>query len=148
MPPRKKMVPTTFDQHLANVVESKRSKANLTVEELGAMAGIRYQTLRRRLSGSPFTVNELERVAKAVKVPAGEIVEEALRDYGGIEKLLREYGPPEGPPMSGVRPNLKPLPPHGAVEGDEEDELLGDGEEYPSAANFDPEHDQDEPAHP
>lgn len=85
------MIPRTFDEHLANVVESKRAKKNLTVEELADAAGIGYQTMRRRLGGSPFTVNELERVSRAVDVSAADLVEEALKDYGGMEKLLAEY---------------------------------------------------------
>jgi len=85
------MIPRTFDEHLANVIESKRAKRNMTVEELADAVGIKYQTLRRRLSGSPLMVTELERLAVVVDVPAAELVDEALNDYGGIEKLIAEH---------------------------------------------------------
>lgn len=91
MPPRKKTKNAlTFDGHVGLVVDSKRIKREMTVEELADAAGIGYTTLRRRLAGAAFTVLELERVAVAVRTPASEIVEEALRDYGGMEKLLTD----------------------------------------------------------
>jgi len=94
MPPRKKKKTlTTFDEFMGRVVESKRVKAELTVEELADATGIGYTTLRRRLDGSGFTVLELERVAVAVETPAHRLVEEALADYGGMEKLLAEHSP-------------------------------------------------------
>lgn len=89
MPPRKKKKqPTTFDEFVGRVVESKRVKAELTVEELAEATGIGYTTLRRRLDGSGFTVLEFERVARAVQTPAHQLVDEAIADFGGMEKLL------------------------------------------------------------
>lgn len=105
MPPRNKMIPTTFDEHLANVVESKRAKTHLTVDELADACGIAYQTMRRRLAGAPFTVNEIERVAVVVNVPASGLVDEALRDYGGLAKLMEEDGPKPKKPVLSVVPN-------------------------------------------
>lgn len=94
MPPRKKKKTlSTFDEFMGRVVESKRVKAELTVEELAAAADIGYTTLRRRLDGAAFTVLELERVALAVGVPAHRLVEEALGDFGGMERLLSEAAP-------------------------------------------------------
>lgn len=90
MPPRKKKKPTTFDEFMALVVDSKRVKAGLTVEELAVESGVGYSTLRRRLDGAGFTVLELERVARAVNTPAHLLVEEALSDFGGMEKLLND----------------------------------------------------------
>lgn len=91
MPPRKKKKQlTTFDEYMGRVVESKRVKAELTVEELAAASGIGYTTLRRRLDGAGFTVLELERIARVVGTPAHRLVEEALDDFGGMEKLLNE----------------------------------------------------------
>lgn len=88
MPPRKKKKPSTFDEYMGRVIESKRVKAELTVEELAAASGVGYSTLRRRLDGAGFTVLELERVAHAVNTPAHLLVEEALADFGGMGKLL------------------------------------------------------------
>lgn len=93
MPPRKKMVPTTFDEHLAVVVDSKRTKKQMSVEEFADAIGITYPTLRRRFAGAPFTVTELYRVADVVGVPAHLLVQEALDDFGGMEKLLAEAVP-------------------------------------------------------
>ncbi len=91
MPPRKKKTQlTTFDEFMGRVIESKRVKADLTVEELAAASGIGYTTLRRRLDGAGFTVLELERVAHAVRTPAHLLVQEALNDFGGMEKLLND----------------------------------------------------------
>lgn len=98
MPPRKKIKPETFDGYLADVVESKRAKRGLTVEELAERSGISYQTLRRRLGGAPFTVNELGRVSAVLAVQPADLVQEAVDDYGGIEKLLREYAVSEAEP--------------------------------------------------
>lgn len=92
MPPRKKQKTTlTFDDHMGRVVDSKRIKREMTVDELADMSAIGYTTLRRRLAGAGFTVLELERIAVAVDTPASSMVEEALRDYGGMEKLLAEH---------------------------------------------------------
>jgi len=105
MPPRKKNTkPRTFDEHLANVVESKRSKTSLTVEEFADASGIGYQTMRRRLKGAPLTVNELERIGVVVGVSAAKLVQEALDDYGGdqdgLSKLIREHGPKMSVPVA------------------------------------------------
>lgn len=97
MPPRKKLQPKTFDDYLALVVDSKRTKRQLSVEELAAESRIEYSTLRRRLGGAPFTVNEINRIAAACGIEAHLLVDEALRDYGGMTKLLAEYGPKSEP---------------------------------------------------
>lgn len=91
MPPRKKKKPTTFDEFLGRVIESKRVKAEMTVEELAEASGVGYSTLRRRLDGAGFTVLEFERVAHAVNSPARLLVEEALADFGGMDKLLNDH---------------------------------------------------------
>lgn len=65
----------------------------MSVEELAAASGIEYSTLRRRLGGAPFTVNELNRIAAACAIAPHAIVDEALSDYGGMEKLMAVYAP-------------------------------------------------------
>lgn len=86
-----------FDVRLGRVVKSKRVKADHTRASLADATGIPESNIKRREEGTnEITVSELERIAVAVDVTAAEIVEEALTDYGGMEKLLREYATSEG----------------------------------------------------
>ena len=92
-----------FDVRLGRVVKSKRVKADHTRASLAEATGIPESNIKRREEGSnEITVSELERIAAAVDVPAVEIVEEALDDYGGLAKLIAEHRP--GDPMSGGAP--------------------------------------------
>ncbi|MGW9268370.1 helix-turn-helix domain-containing protein [Microbacterium sp. NPDC055599] len=90
--PRPKKIISDFDVCLGKVVKSKRVKAGLTREALADAAGIADSNLKRREAGeNEITVSELERISTAVEVPALEMVEEALKDYGGVEKLVAEF---------------------------------------------------------
>lgn len=89
-----------FDVRLGAVVRSQRVKAKIAQQALAEQAGIPMSNYRRREDGiNEITVSELERIAHALAphLPGGttplKLVEEALRDYGGIEKLMREHGP-------------------------------------------------------
>lgn len=73
-------------------LKHREGKPGLTQKQLAKAAGIKLSNLQRREDGTnEFTVSELERVAAAIEVTASELVEEALADYGGIDKLIREY---------------------------------------------------------
>lgn len=81
-----------FDICLGLVVKSKRVKAGLTRAAMAEMTGIPEANLKRREEGrNEITSSELYRIADIVDVPANELVEEALKDYGGMEKLLAEH---------------------------------------------------------
>lgn len=83
-----------FDVRLGAVVRSKRSKVGLSRDALAAATGISEANLKRREGGlNEITVSELRRIAEAVGVPAWEMVDEALADFGGIGKLLAEHKP-------------------------------------------------------
>lgn len=83
-----------FDVALGAVVRSKRTKKGLSQQTVAEMAGIPMSNYRRREEGSnEITVSELHRIAPAVGVPAVKLVEEALDDYGGLEKLIAEHAP-------------------------------------------------------
>lgn len=89
---RPKKIISDFDVCLGKVVKSKRVKAGLTREALADAAGIADSNLKRREAGeNEITVSELERISTAVSVPAMEMVEEALKDYGGVGKLVAEF---------------------------------------------------------
>ncbi|WP_336629953.1 MULTISPECIES: helix-turn-helix domain-containing protein [unclassified Microbacterium] len=88
--PTKKI--SSFDVCLGAVVRSKRAKLGMTQEALSSSTGIPMSNLKRREDGrNEITVSELYRIAAAVKVPAVSLVEEALDDYGGMDKLIDEH---------------------------------------------------------
>lgn len=83
-----------FDVRLGAVVRSKRSKRGLSRDALAAATGISEANLKRREGGlNEITVSELSRISEVVAVPAYQIVDEALADFGGIGKLLAEHKP-------------------------------------------------------
>ena len=80
-----------FDVCLGTVVKSKRVKRKLSQADLSDQTGIPLSNLKRREDGSnESTVSELERIAHALDVAAHELVDEALADFGGIDKLIEE----------------------------------------------------------
>lgn len=88
--PIKKISP--FDVALGSVVRSKRVKKKLSQAAVAETAGIAMSNYQRREDGrNEITVSELERIAAAVGVSALSLVEEALDDYGGIDKLIAEH---------------------------------------------------------
>ncbi|MCC2033107.1 helix-turn-helix domain-containing protein [Microbacterium allomyrinae] len=87
--PKKRKAPETFDEHVGAAVDAQREKRRMTQDELAVKTGVRLTSLGRRLAGKiPFTVGEIEIIASVLTVKAHTIVEAALEDYGGIEKLL------------------------------------------------------------
>lgn len=92
--PKKRKPAETFDEHVGDAIESVMNQARLTQGELAAQAGMPMTNLGRSIRGSrPLTVNEFERLAGVVDVPAHEILDTALAKFGGIEKLLGEHRP-------------------------------------------------------
>lgn len=83
-----------FDVKLGAVVRSKRQKLKLSQASVAETVGIPMSNYQRREDGTvEITVSELERIAPVVRVSAAKLVEEALDDYGGLNKLLAEYAP-------------------------------------------------------
>lgn len=106
--PPKKISP--FDVALGNVVRSKRVKKKLSQAAIADATGIAMSNYQRREDGrNEITVSELERIAAAMEVPALAIVEEALDDYGGLQKLLKEHRGDD--PMSDGTSNITPIKP-------------------------------------
>ncbi|KTS90700.1 hypothetical protein NS183_07945 [Microbacterium testaceum] len=135
MPPRKPIKnPQTFDEYLAAVVESKRAKKGLTVEDLATKAGMSVATMRRRLDGAPFTVEEIHLVSAVVGVPTAKLVDEALDDYGGMEKLIANSPMSEG--IVSLDAHRKKVDPATTPDEELREEL--------NAAGFDPELLEDE----
>lgn len=136
--PPKKTSP--FDKHLGRVVRSKRTKAGLSQAEVAERAGIPLSNYQRRESGAnEITASEIERIARAVGVPAAELVAEALKDYGGIDKLIDEHIGVSDVPIS-LDDHRKRRTPADMTEEEWEGQR--------SAANTDPEIGLDEPEQP
>lgn len=92
--PKKRKPADTFDEHVGDAIESVMNEARLTQADLAAQAGMPMTNLGRSIRGTrPLTVNEFERLAGVVEVPAHEILDTALAKFGGIEKLLDEHRP-------------------------------------------------------
>src|SRR5690348_7991060 len=91
--PRPKKQISDFDVRLGAVVKYRRTKKplNFSQKDLSLATGIPLSNLQRREEGTnEFTVSEIERIARVLDVRAAELVREALDDYGGIDKLIRE----------------------------------------------------------
>lgn len=98
MPAPKKA--TTFDAHLGKVVNGLAG-AHGGREWLAALLDISKKTVDRRVIGATgFTVKELEVIADAVNMPAADIVDVALKNYGdgdraaGLARLRAEDDTP------------------------------------------------------
>lgn len=99
--PKKRKPAETFDEHVGDAVERVMNDARLTQVELAALAGMPMTNLGRSIRGTrPLTVNEFERLAGVMNVPADVILESALTKFGGIEKLIHENQPKSEAPDS------------------------------------------------
>lgn len=99
--PKKRKPAETFDEHVGDAIERVMNDARLTQVELAALAGMPMTNLGRSIRGTrPLTVNEFERLAGVMNVPADVILESALTKFGGIEKLIHEHRPTSEAPDS------------------------------------------------
>lgn len=81
-----------FDARLGAVVRSKRIKRDLSQADVAAATGIPLSNYQRRESGAnEITVSELNRISEVVGVPAHALAQEALDDFGGMQKLIGEH---------------------------------------------------------
>lgn len=113
---RQPKIISEFDVRLGAVVKSKRVKASETRASMSVKTGIPEANLKRREQGdNEITVSELERIGRVVGVPPAEMVEEALKDYGGLEKLLAEHVARQPAPVTAednvtyIGPQVPPL---------------------------------------
>ena len=91
MPAKKKRNPQTFDEHLAAVVDARITKRGRRYEDVSAYAAIPVSNFSRRMRGMvPFTAGEIARIGAYLEFDPAEMLEEALRDFGGMSKLLSE----------------------------------------------------------
>lgn len=92
--PKKRKQPETFDEFIGAVIDSKRALGGISQEDLATAAHIPLTNLGRSIRGTrPLSISEFERIADRIGQDAGAMAAEALRLYGGIEKLLAETAP-------------------------------------------------------
>ena len=146
MPAPKK--PVTFDEHLGSLV-GNLARGHGGREMLTGLLPWSRGTVNRRLIGeTPFTVTEIEVVAKALNTTSLKLTEQALANYAGgtaeegLEKLVAEYAKDETAPMSApvISLDARRKTPATMTDDELEAEL--------NAASTDPEHRQDEPDTP
>lgn len=90
---RKKNTPTTFDAWLGKVIDDEASTHGGRAAIAGWI-GVSEQSVNRRSRGEvPYLAREVEIVAQKVGVPTAELVNLALRRYGGMDRLLSEVAP-------------------------------------------------------
>lgn len=147
---KKRKQPVTFDEWVGTVVDNHMNKRGLRQEDLAAQTGISLTLIGRSIRGTrPLTVTEFERIAGVVAAPdkletsAATMLQEALDEYGGMEKLLAEHAPVSHPPHTVDELERKRAEKGPRFEGEEWDERSG-----ASAANHDIEHEQPEPEAP
>ncbi|MTE24870.1 helix-turn-helix domain-containing protein [Microbacterium sp. ZXX196] len=88
-PPKKT---SEFDAKLGAVVRSKRIKRGISQAQAAEASGVPLSNYQRREAGTnEITVSELKRIAAVVGVTAAEMADEALKDFGGIDKLIAEH---------------------------------------------------------
>lgn len=113
----KKIQPVSFDSWLGKVLDDEAAPHGGR-PAIAEWIGVSEQSVNRRARGEvAYLAREVEIVAARIGVPTAELVERALARYGGMEKLLAEYGP-KGDSMSDGAPivPIKPITPEDAVE--------------------------------
>lgn len=92
MPPRK-TTPTTFDGWLGKIIDDETSTHGGR-PAVAAWIGVSEQSVNRRARGEvPYLAREVEIIGERAGFEVGEVVERALKKYGGMPKLLAEYDP-------------------------------------------------------
>lgn len=138
----KQIKPVTFDAWLGKVIDDE-ARPHGGREAIASWIDVSEQSVNRRCQGKvPFLAREVELIAAHVHTDAAELVERALKKYGGIEKLIAEYAVSE--PVPTVDDLQRKRSEKNASEnmGEQIDRL------EPMAANHDPEHEHDQPLEP
>lgn len=90
MPPKKQ--PVTFDAWLGKVIDDETVTRGGRAA-VAAWIGVSEQSVNRRARGEvPYFAREVEIISHRVGVSTAEMVARALRGYGGMDKLIAEYG--------------------------------------------------------
>lgn len=77
-----------FSRAVGAALRGRYRKAGLSQENVADQTGIKYGTLRRMIAGeAEINVYDLALIAKVAGVTPTDVVEEAVRDIGGIEAL-------------------------------------------------------------
>lgn len=135
--PKPRPKPVTFDQWVGQYIEGAMKRRGMRQEDLAAATGIAKTLIGRIIRGTrPVTVLEFEVIAGVVNYPAGQLLADALEEYGGMDKLLAEHAPSE------VASTVDDL---AKKRESRTGEIDVDEYEGRSAANVDPEHERDEP---
>ncbi len=103
----KKKTPVTFDAWLGKIVDDETAAMGGRAA-VASWIGASEQTVNRRGRGeAPYLAREITIVSEKTGVPAAELVQRALRGYGGIEKLIEEYAP-KSEPVANIADYRKP----------------------------------------
>lgn len=87
--PKKKKAPQTFNEFLGAEIKSRLDKRGQGYDDLVDNLQWSVSTVGRKMRGETgLTVNELLEISGYLNVPSSEIVEVALRDFGGMGKLM------------------------------------------------------------
>lgn len=77
----------SLTQIVASGIRAEMARQGMTQQQLSAKVGITQQTLSRRLKHedpSPCDTDELERIAKALEIPAAHFLAAAPVSAGGV----------------------------------------------------------------
>lgn len=106
-------VASAFTRKVVNVINAfgdlKEIKTN---QQFADATGIKKSKIDRiRSYAGPISLDELQLFADAVGKTAGQILDEALTQYGGLPKLVRDLRPPmsEGSPNNEAPANVAPM---------------------------------------
>lgn len=92
--PKKRKAPETFDEWVGKVVENAMSSKGWRQEDLARESGLPQTNVGRSIRGTrPLSVREFEILAGTLGVAAAKLLNEALDEYGGMEKLLAYHAP-------------------------------------------------------
>lgn len=98
--PRRSAPPKTFDQHLGRVIDGALDSYGGR-PAVGEWLRLSERSVERRMRGEvPIFVSELRVIAEHINWPMEQIVQRAIDNYGGLEKLLADSAPVSEPPLS------------------------------------------------
>lgn len=90
VPPTKRTA-SEYTQAVADALTGRYKAKRWNLEKLSEKTGIKYFTLRRMMAGeAEINVRELRIICGVLGVSAEAVLDEALNEYGGIDKLVSE----------------------------------------------------------
>lgn len=92
MMPKKRKAPETFNEWVGKVIENAMNSKGWRQEDLAREAGLPPTNVGRSIRGTrPLSVREFEILAGTLGVAADKLLNNALDEYGGMEKLLADH---------------------------------------------------------